>query len=129
MYKQRLHLVCMASNLPKIRKGFTLMFAMMVLGITSVVALTLASVVTKSLASSREADDALLAFYAAESANEENLYRHAQGLACSTTGPVPVFTNGASFVRTCESTAACSQLTRATGSFRGAHLALQVCLP
>ena len=42
MYKQLLHLVSMAFNLPKIRKGFTLMFAMMVLGITSVVALTLA---------------------------------------------------------------------------------------
>ena len=109
--------------------GFTLMFAMVTLGIVSVVALTLASVVTKSLANSREADDALLAFYAAESANEENLYRHAQGIPCSTEGPSPAFSNGASFIRTCESDAACSQLTRATGSFRNTRLALQVCLP
>ena len=70
------------------RRGYTLLFAILVMGIVSIATINLASIVLRSLRSAHDLDDATVALYAAESGNEEALYFLGQGASCAslTTG-------------------------------------------
>ena len=107
------------------RGGYTMLFAILVMGIMSVATVSLASIVLQSLRTARQLDDATVAFYAAEAGNEEALYQVGQGTACpalNTTSEVAL-SNGATFKRVC-ATDGTQILIRSTGSFGAAKMAL-----
>ncbi len=112
------------------RRGYTLLFAILVMGIVSIATINLASIVLRSLRSAHDLDDATVALYAAESGNEEALYFLGQGASCAslTTGAEIALSNGATFKRVCSSDAT-QMLIRSTGSFGTAKMALQVKIP
>ena len=120
----------MDRNLLQVKNGYTLLFAILVMGIVSIATINLASIVLRSLRSAHDVDDATVALYAAEAGNEEALYQVGQGTSCAslTTGADTVLSNGAVFKRACTSDAA-QILIRSTGSFGNAKMALQVKIP
>ncbi len=106
------------------RGGYTLLVALLVMGIIMASSIALSGIVMQGLKISHELDDAVVAFYAAESGIEENLYFISSGLACKSDAPSPAFASGASWVRTCTGTT--EKILQTTGIYRTYRMALQV---
>jgi hypothetical protein len=115
------------------KNGYTLLVAILILGIIMVVSGALASIVQGSLRISKGIDDAMVAFYAAESGVEESLSRLARTLPpcenMSTGDSHSLTIPGLDFTRKCEvitGSTPSQYIIRSTGRFRGSNMALQV---